>query len=112
MQLLLRHKIILTIRPYDTTQISSTNWTTYIGPGTVFGVLAHEIGHHIDHRQIGDLAWVNGNMWDKELRADAISGYALAKAGMSENEVKNALRIVSAQSDPHSPSLDFKVASS
>lgn len=53
-------------------------------------VLAHEVGHHFN----GDTGFYSGwsNQWGKELRADYLSGFVLARAGASLEESTRALR--------------------
>jgi hypothetical protein len=51
-------------------------------------VLAHEVGHHVNE----DASWYGQfkHPWSKELKADFISGYALAKMGASRGEATAA----------------------
>lgn len=59
------------------------------GPNAAFGIMAHEIGHHIDFLQIP--ATFMDASWSRELRADAWAGCALARAGVSTNQMSGSL---------------------
>ena len=65
-----------------------------IGETAAFGIICHEIGHHIDRMQIGDYVWVNGHPWDTELRADALCGCALARAHLTQAQTRVALQAI------------------
>jgi hypothetical protein len=77
------------------------------GPGASFGVLAHEVGHHLtaalSMRQLFE------SSWNEELRADFLAGCALGRAGRSSHELENALRALSAYSSPTHPSFQHRV---
>ena len=60
------------------------------GPDATFGILAHEVGHHVDMNG-NPAAWMDLS-WNSEVRADAWAGCALAKAGMKTEGLKAALR--------------------
>ena len=61
------------------------------GPGATFGILAHELGHHIDFHVMPP--WMS-DAWSKELKADAWAGCALARAGMGTSQMQSALRVI------------------
>lgn len=62
---------------------------TNFGPIATLGIVAHELGHHID--ATGDPpAWMKDS-WDEELRADAWAGCALAKAELKPSGLQAAL---------------------
>jgi hypothetical protein len=63
------------------------------GQPATFGVLAHEVGHHID--LLRNFAWMS-NAWSRELRADAFAGCALARAGLPTEKLETALRAIAA----------------
>lgn len=60
------------------------------GPGASFGVLAHEVGHHLTAalalRKSGE------SNWNEELRADYLAGCALGRSGHPPDAMENALR--------------------
>jgi hypothetical protein len=62
------------------------------GPDAAFGILAHEVGHHVDMNG-NPAAWMDLS-WNSEARADAWAGCALAKAAMKTEGFKAALRAV------------------
>lgn len=72
------------------------------GDGASFGVLAHEVGHHVTAAKA-----MRGQMdhaWDEELRADYLAGCALGRSGRSPTELEHALRALAAvATDTHPP---------
>lgn len=70
------------------------------GNGATIGIIAHEIGHHVDFMQ--PAAWYDRS-WGKELRADALAGCALARARIDPTQLKNALRAIAAFPSPSHP---------
>jgi hypothetical protein len=76
------------------------------GPDATLAVLAHEFGHHVDLN--GNVAaWMN-DTWGNELRADAWTGCALAKAGLKTQGLKGALRAVAAYPSNMDPAWDLR----
>ncbi|MEO1335559.1 MAG: hypothetical protein AAFV29_07930 [Myxococcota bacterium] len=77
------------------------------GPGASFGVLAHEVGHHLTAakgmRQRGE------SSWNEELRADYMAGCALGRAGRGPKEMENALRALAAVATASHPSFKQRV---
>ena len=73
------------------------------GPGASFGVLAHEVGHHLtaalSMRQRGE------SNWNEELRADYLAGCALGRSGRSSEELENALRALAQSATRSHPSF-------
>lgn len=74
------------------------------GDGASFGVLAHEVGHHLTaalaKRGADDTAW------EEELRADYLAGCALGRSGRSSAELEAALRALAATASPTHPSFE------
>ncbi len=79
---------------------------TTIGDGAIFGLFAHEIGHVVDGRL--NVAWMP-NSWDRELRADAWAGCALARAALPEDKTKAALRAIIQYPSPTHPARSLRV---
>ena len=73
------------------------------GPGASFGVLAHEVGHHLTAvrglRQRGESAW------NEELRADFLAGCALGRSGRPPDELENAMRALASVATASHPSF-------
>ena len=73
------------------------------GPGASFGVLAHEVGHHLtaalSMRHVGEPSW------NEELRADYLAGCALGRSGRPPDELENALRALAQNATPSHPSF-------
>ena len=70
------------------------------GAGASFGVLAHEVGHHLTATK----GWRNklDSAWDEELRADYLAGCALARAGRPPDDLEHALlALASVATDTH-----------
>lgn len=63
-------------------------FTQRYGPQATFGIFAHEIGHHIGSRVSPDLVTTP---WDKGLRADELSGCAIAMAGFTTGQLESAI---------------------
>lgn len=76
------------------------------GRDATFGILAHEVGHVIDGRQ--GVSWML-NSWNRELRADAWSGCAIARANLSESQTISALRVSAQYPSPSHPAWDLRV---
>ena len=70
-----------------------------LGKDAVFGVFAHEIGHHMDLNS-GPAAWFD-HSWGRELRADAWAGCALARKGFGSQTTRLLLQLI-AQTPSHS----------
>ncbi len=77
------------------------------GPGASFGVLAHEVGHHLTAAL--SLRQAFESSWNEELRADYLAGCALGRSGRTSQELENALRALSAYSSPTHPSFQQRV---
>ena len=77
-----------------------------LGDGAVFGIFAHEVGHVVDGR--GNVAWMPDS-WDRELRADAWAGCALARAALPEDQAKAALRAIVQYPSPTHPARNLRV---
>jgi hypothetical protein len=73
------------------------------GPGASFGVLAHEVGHHVT--AAGNLRQQFDHSWDEELRADFFAGCALSLAGRPPDELEAALRALAQNASPSHPSF-------
>ncbi|MFO0723421.1 MAG: hypothetical protein U1E65_06555 [Myxococcota bacterium] len=73
------------------------------GDGASFGVLAHEVGHHLTAAlsMRGQL----DSSWDEELRADYLAGCALGRTGRPPLELEAALRALAASATPTHPSF-------
>lgn len=71
-----------------------------LGANASFGVMAHELGHHIDF--INPAAWMDQS-WGRELRADAWAGCALARSGRSPAQTQMAVRALAAYPSPSHP---------
>jgi hypothetical protein len=72
---------------YSPSFLSSVQKT--FGPVATLGLVAHELGHHID-ATTNRAAWMKES-WDGELRADAWAGCALAKAELKPSGLQAAL---------------------
>lgn len=64
------------------------------GPGATFGIICHEIGHHIDSTHAGP-QWLYQHSWSRELQADAMAGYALGLAGLNPDQLLASLQGIS-----------------
>ena len=73
------------------------------GPLGTLGILAHDLGHHLE--AIGNRpAWMQGKeAWDSELRADAWAGCAMAKAELKPSGLQAALLVLSEHPSPRHP---------
>jgi hypothetical protein len=76
------------------------------GAGASFGVIAHEIGHHLDLQSAS--SWMDSS-WSRELRADAWAGCALAKASIPSAQLKSALQAIAAYPSPSHPAWDRRL---
>ncbi len=76
------------------------------GPGASFGVLAHEVGHHLT----AALSLRNHmeSSWDEELRADYLAGCALGRAGRPSVELEHALRALAAVASKTHPAFNLR----
>lgn len=77
-----------------------------IGPEASFGIMAHEFGHHVDFHTTP--AWMNSS-WGAELKADAWSGCALARKGMSSAQISVALGAIAAYPSPSHPAWNLRI---
>lgn len=77
------------------------------GSGASFGVLAHEVGHHLTAAL--SLRRYFESSWNEELRADYLAGCALGRAGRTSHELENALRALAATASPTHPSFRDRV---
>lgn len=77
------------------------------GPGASFGVLAHEVGHHLT-AALGMRNRGESN-WNEELRADYMAGCALGRAGRTSAEMENALRALASVATDSHPSFAQRV---
>jgi hypothetical protein len=80
------------------------------GPGASFGVLAHEVGHHLT----AALA-LRGNTkfesnWDEELRADYLAGCALGRSGRPPDELDHALRALAQVATASHPAFNVRTS--
>jgi len=71
------------------------------GAGASFGVLAHEVGHHLTAS--GSLRREFDHPWDEELRADYFAGCALAGAGQSPQDLETAFKALAKVASPTHP---------
>ena len=71
------------------------------GAGASFGVLAHEVGHHLTAS--GNLRGEFDHPWDEELRADYFAGCALAGAGRSIRDLEIAFKALAKVASPTHP---------
>lgn len=70
------------------------------------GILAHELGHHIDiNLQAG---WMSDS-WGRELRADGWAGCFLGRAILPSSQMETALRAIAAYPSPSHPSWPYRV---
>lgn len=69
-----------------------TDWTS-------LGILVHEIAHHIN----GDTAKIRVNQWDKELKADYLAGFVIARLGGSLSQATAFTLILSEKGSPRHP---------
>jgi hypothetical protein len=81
--------------------VTSTKWAS-------ISVLAHELGHHFRNHVVDG----RGSTPPKELEADFISGFILAKFGASVNEAKAAMQKIASDygSSSHPPKNERLVA--
>jgi len=71
------------------------------GPIATFGIIAHGLGHHLE--ATGEPpAWMNES-WDSELRADAWTGCAMAKAELTPSRLQAVLLALAAYPATHHP---------
>lgn len=75
------------------------------GREAILGILAHELGHHIDIHSRP--AWMD-HSWGRELQADAWAGCALARLGLGTTALQNALRAIAAYPSPSHPGWDLR----
>lgn len=76
------------------------------GPGASFGVLAHEVGHHLT----AALSMRNqmDSSWDEELRADYLAGCALGRSGRPPDELEHALRALASVASRTHPAFNLR----
>ncbi|MEQ8272297.1 MAG: hypothetical protein RMA76_22725 [Deltaproteobacteria bacterium] len=73
------------------------------GDGASFGVLAHEVGHHLT-AALNMRAEFEAS-WNEELRADYLAGCALGRSGRPPDELENALRALASVATKSHPSF-------
>jgi ABC-type amino acid transport substrate-binding protein len=78
------------------------------GMEAAFGIFAHEVGHHIDLAGGNPMAWMS-HAWSRELRADAWSGCALARARLSPMALQAALQAIAQFPSPSHPSWPLRL---
>ncbi|MCK6550146.1 hypothetical protein L6R52_30200 [Myxococcota bacterium] len=76
------------------------------GPGASFGVLAHEVGHHLTAAL--SMRKKMDSSWDEELRADYLAGCALGRSGRPPNELESALRALAAVASKSHPAFNLR----
>ena len=76
------------------------------GLGASLGILAHEVGHHVD-TIVPPPAWMNPD-WGSELRADAWAGCELARAGSKDPDMKAALQAIAMSPAPGTPAWSLR----
>ncbi len=74
------------------------------GDGASFGVLAHEVGHHLTAAL--NMRAEFEPSWNEELRADYLAGCALGRSGRPPDELENALRALASVATPSHPSFE------
>ncbi len=77
-------------------------WVDAQGPWAAISVMAHEVGHHANQ----DSSWYGQfkHPWTKELQADFVSGYVLARLGAPlEEAAKAQLAMFTLTSTPTHP---------
>jgi len=72
----------------------------------VWGILAHEVGHHVD---INFQAGFMNSSWGRELRADAWAGCALARTGRSTRGVERAMSAMMAYPSQSHPGASTRI---
>lgn len=77
------------------------------GPGASFGVLAHEVGHHLTAAL--SLRKRFEPKWNEELRADYLAGCALGHMERSPRALENALRALASVATASHPSFRERV---
>ena len=77
-----------------------------IGPAASFGIMAHELGHHID--SFNSMNWMD-HSWGRELRADAVAGCALARARLNAAQMEASLRAIAQYPSPSHPAWPDRV---
>lgn len=92
-------------RPAITYGADFMNYLESRNPWAPVSVLAHEVGHHLNM----DISWYGQfqHPWSKELKADFVSGYVLAKMGCTLQNAQAAFSInvnwIGTQSHPDTP---------
>ncbi|MEL6185289.1 MAG: hypothetical protein AAFU79_11755 [Myxococcota bacterium] len=77
------------------------------GPGASFGVLAHEVGHHLTAARA--LRSKLEPAWNEELRADFLAGCALGRLGRGPEALESAFRALAAVATASHPSFRERV---
>lgn len=78
------------------------------GAGASFGVLAHEVGHHLTAALSLRQGSRMDSSWDEELRADYLAGCALGRSGRPPDELENALRALAQVATRTHPAFDMR----
>lgn len=76
------------------------------GAGASFGVLAHEVGHHLTAAL--SMRKPMESSWDEELRADYLAGCALGASGHPPDALENALRALASVASSSHPSFQLR----
>jgi hypothetical protein len=76
------------------------------GEGAILAIIAHMLGHAIDTVSPG--GWIKTS-WKPELSADAWTGCALAKSGLSLSGLESALRTLSQYPSSSSPAWAVRI---
>ncbi len=77
------------------------------GDGASYGILAHEVGHHLTAAR--SLRNAGEPSWNEELRADYLAGCALGRSGRRPDELENALRALASVATESHPSVTRRV---
>ena len=77
------------------------------GPGASFGVLAHEVGHHLTAAL--SMRQPMESSWNEELRADYLAGCALGRSGRNSAELENAFRALASVATSSHPSFRDRI---
>ena len=76
-----------------------------LGRAANISILAHEVGHAYNH----DNYYNSKSQWDKELQADYISGWVMARLGYSLGDALMAIRTLSRGYDNTHPPTSYRI---